>query len=135
MKMRRRAFTLSEMIIALALAAIAILTLASLTVQVWKTVRYAKYTAFASNLARQQLERLKGDPASLTLALTGPDSERDFSGDFEVDEGRAMHFDGRLTLQPLPPPRDRYVTVVARVSWVQEARDRQAVLESILPLP
>lgn len=130
-----RGFTLAEIIIAIAVAAIAIMTLATLTASVWKAAKFAKYTAFASNLGRQQLERLKGDPSLLVATLNGPPEGRIFSDTFEVDDGQPMEFQGELLMIPLPPPEDRYVRVTARVSWVQQKTPRQAVLESILPLP
>lgn len=130
-----RGFTLAEIIIAIAVAAIAIMTLATLTASVWKAAKFAKYTAFASNLGRQQLERLKGDPSLLVATLNGPPEGRIFSDAFDVDDGQPMEFQGELIMNPLPPPEDRYVRVIARVSWVQQKTPRQAVLESILPLP
>lgn len=130
-----RGFSLAEIIIAIAVAAIAIMTLATLTASVWKAAKFAKYTAFASNLGRQQLERLKGDPSLLVATLNGPPEGRIFTSDFEVDDGQPMRFEGELTLTPIPMSEDRYVRVHARVSWVQQKTPRQATLESILPLP
>jgi len=131
----RRAFSIAEVVIAIAVAAIAVLTLAALSASVWKAAKFAKYTAFASNLARQQLERLKGDPSLLVATLNGPPEGRIFGDNFDVEEGHLMRFEGELVMTPLPPPQDRYVRVTARVTWVQQKTPRQAVLESIMPLP
>jgi prepilin-type N-terminal cleavage/methylation domain-containing protein len=131
----RRGFSLSEIIIAIALAAIAVVGLASLTVAVWKATKFAKYTAFASNLARQPLERMRGDSAFFNVTLRGPASERRFREEFEVDQGRTVPFEGELTFTPLAAPQDRYVRVTSRVFWVQQRVRREVVLETILPQP
>ena len=133
--MHKRAFTLSEILIAIAMAAISIMVLASLAVTVWKTAKYAKYTAYASNLARQQMERLRGDQSHFLTTMNGPAAGRTYASDFEVDEGQPVRFQGDLVFTRLPAPQDRYVNVVSRVSWVQDKKSREAVLETILPAP
>lgn len=133
--MRRRGLTVSEVLIALALAAIAVLGLASLTAAVWRAAKFSKYTAYASNLARQPLEQMKGDAAYFRTTMDGPAEGRQFSKDFEVDEGQAVRFDVELTFTRLPAPQDRYVQVESKVKWVQQKTPRQVFLETILPVP
>ena len=134
-KMKRRAFTLGEILIAIAVAAVAILVLASLAATVWKAAKYAKYTAYASNLARQQMERLRGDPSYFTSTMNGPATGRAYASDFDVDDGQPVRFQGELIFTLLPAPQDRYVNIVSRVTWTQENKHREAVLETILPVP
>jgi prepilin-type N-terminal cleavage/methylation domain-containing protein len=131
----KRGFSLSELLLAIAIAAIAILALATLTVSVWRAAKFAKYTAYASSLARQPLERLRGDRQYYRTLLTGPPSVRTFKDEFEVEEGIKVTFEGEITLRPLPPPRERYVRIVSRVRWVQQKTPREASLETIYPVP
>lgn len=133
--MRKRAYTLTEILIAVAVAAVALLAMASLTVSVWRATKYAKYTAYASSLARQPLERMRGDASYFRSLYTGPPESRRFSEEFEAEEGKRVPFNGEITFSLLPPPRDRYVRIVSRVYWTQEGIAREAVLETVYPIP
>lgn len=131
----RRAYSLAEILVAMAVAAIAILALAALSMSVWKAAKFGKYTAYASNLARQPVERMQGDPSYFRNTMVGPPQDRIFSRDFEVEQGQSVRFQGELTFTALPPPQERYVRVVSRVHWVQQRTPREAVIETILPTP
>lgn len=72
--------------------------MASLAATVWKAAKYAKYTAYASNLAQQQMERLRGDPSYFTSTMNGPATGRAYASDFDVDDGQPVHFQGELDL-------------------------------------
>ncbi len=133
--MRKRGLTVAEVLIALALAAVAILGLASLTAAVWRAAKFSKYTAYASNLARQPIEQMKGDAAYFRTTMDGTAADRQFSKDFVVDEGQSVRFEGELTFTRLPAPQDRYVRVESKVTWVQQKTPRQVFLETILPAP
>lgn len=126
----RRGFTISEVLLALGVAALAILALAALSATVWRSSKFAKYTAYASGLAQQPIEKMKGDPAYLTSLLTGPDALRHYSQTASLETGRMTDFRVDLKVEPLTQPKDRYVRVVSRVSWVQEKVAREVVLET-----
>lgn len=126
----KRGFTVSEVLLALGVASLAVLALAALTASVWRSAKFAKYTAYASGLAQQPIERLKGDPAYLSSLMSGPDSLRHYSQQASLEEGQSTEFRVDLTLQPLPQPTDRYVHVVSKVSWVQQKVAREVVLET-----
>lgn len=126
----KRGFTVSEVLVALGVASLAVLALAALTATVWRASKFAKYSAYASGLAQQPIERLKGDPAYLSSLLSGPGSLRHYSQQASLEEGYQTEFHVDLNLQPLPQPKDRFVHVVSKVSWVQEKVSREVVLET-----
>ena len=126
----RRGFTVSEVLLALGVAAMAVLALAALTASVWRASKFAKYTAYASGLAQQPIERLKGDPAYLNSLMTGPDEVRHYTQEVSLEDGYTTYFIVDLKLQPLAQPKDRYVRVVSKVTWTQEKVAREVVLET-----
>ena len=126
----RRGFTVSEVLLALGVASMAVLALAALTASVWRASKFAKYTAYASGLAQQPIERLKGDPAFLSSLMTGPDELRHYTQEVSLEEGYTTYFIVDLKLQPLAQPKDRYVRVVSKVTWSQEKVAREVVLET-----
>lgn len=132
---QRRGYSLSEILIAIAVAAIAILGLATLTMSVWKSAKFGKFQAYASSLARQPLERMRGDQSYYRTLMDGPAAGRSFATDFEVDDGQPVRFEGELSFTRLAPPQDRYVRIISRVHWVQQKTNREVVLETILPEP
>ena len=126
----KRGFTVSEVLLALGVAAMAVLALAALTASVWRSSKLAKYTAYASGLAQQPIERLKGDPAYLNSLMTGPDEVRHYTQEVSLEDGYTTYFIVDLKLQPLAQPKDRYVRVVSKVTWTQEKVAREVVLET-----
>jgi len=126
----RRGFTVSEVLLALGVASLAVLALAALTASVWRASKFAKYTAYASGLAQQPIERLKGDPAYLNSLMTGPDELRHYTQEVSLEEGYTTYFIVDVKLQPLAQPKDRYVRVVSKVTWTQEKVAREVVLET-----
>lgn len=131
----KRGFTVSEVLVALGVASLAVLALAALTATVWRSSKFAKYTAYASGLAQQPIERLKGDPSYLTSLMTGPDELRHYTQEVSLEEGYKTFFIVDLKLQPVAQPADRYVRVVSKVSWVQEKVAREVVLETTQKQP
>lgn len=121
---------MSEVLLALGVASLAVLALAALTASVWRASKFAKYTAYASGLAQQPIERLKGDPAYLNSLMTGPDELRHYTQEVSLEEGYTTYFIVDVKLQPLAQPKDRYVRVVSKVTWTQEKVAREVVLET-----
>ena len=126
----KRGFTVSEVLLALGVAAMAVLALAALTASVWRASKFAKYTAYASGLAQQPIERLKGDPAYLNSLMTGPDEVRHYTQEVSLEDGYTTYFIVDVKVQPLAQPKDRYVRVVSKVTWSQEKVAREVVLET-----
>ena len=126
----KRGFTVAEVLVSLGIASVAILSLAVLTASVWRAGKFAKYTAYASGLAQQPIEKMKGDPYYLKNLLTGPDSLHHYSEKVSLEEGRETEFQVSLTVTPLLQPKERYVRVVSKVSWIQERVARELVLET-----
>ncbi|MFN8606856.1 MAG: hypothetical protein U0931_04950 [Vulcanimicrobiota bacterium] len=126
----RRGFTVSEVLLALGVACLAVLALAGLSASVWRAAKFSKYSAYASGLAQQPIEKMKGDPDYLKILLTGPDSARHYIQTASLEEGQNTEFRVDLDVRPLAQPQDRYVRVVSKVSWTQQRVQREVVLET-----
>lgn len=117
----------------MAVAALAVIGLASLIVSVYRSVRDGKYQAVGSTLARQELERLRGDREELArlVDLMGPETTEHKL----LVEDQNTPYNCTLRAIYMPSLEDRYLDVTCDVSWDQGSRIRNLRLETVLPRP
>lgn len=126
-------FTVAEVLIAMAVAAMAVIGIASLIASIYRSVKEGKYQAVGSTLARQEIERLRGDSADLMrlLDLTGPEMK---VHNLPVDNQNTP-FNCTLRAIYMPSMENRYLDLTCNVRWSQQGRTREVSLETILPKP
>ena len=131
--MSRRAMTLSEVVLALAILVVAVIGIATFVVTIHRSVKEGKYQSVGSTIAQSELERLRLDSVSLANLVATPSlGVKDHLvtiDDFEVK------FHQVVTATDVPSMGSRYLRVLATVSWEQSSRQREVVLESCYPKP
>lgn len=132
----RRGLSLAEILIAAAVAAFALLALASVTIGVIRADKYAKYQSFATTMARQELEHVAGDGAYM-FKLLGyrPDQQPSFDVDLEVEKGTLVRFHQNLRVNYMPDSESRYSQVTSEVSWTQQGHARSLQLQTMCAVP
>ncbi len=133
----RRGLTLAEILIAVAVASVALLTMVLFTSVIHRAAREGKSQATASTLARTELERLRADPQYLRRVQ----DEAPFTVErTEVidssQRGRLAPtvFTVEITLTPLSS-NDHFLESTVLVHWNESHRQRQVSLHSYLPDP
>ena len=130
---RRRGLSLSEVVLALAILVIAVISVASFVATVYKSVKEGKYQAVASTIAQSELERLRVDQSALRdLIARASYGVKDQV--VPVDD-TTVTYHQRVTAEVQSAMGARYVKLVSRVTWRQSSRDREVVLESCYPRP
>ena len=134
---KNKAMSLLEVLLALAILAVAVLTLVGYTVTIHRSAREGKRQGIASYEARSALELLRQSKPDFEAALTATgytDTKMEFLLDGETDSSQneigrkaAATFEvlGRAELVA----NDTYRLVVT-VSWDDDGRAREVVLES-----
>lgn len=125
--------TLSEVVLALAILVIAVISIASFVATIYKSVKEGKYQAVGSTIAQSELERLRVDDSALRdLIANATYGVKDQT--VPVDDTTVVYHQ-RVTAEVLGSMGGRYVKLISRVTWRQSSRDRQVVLESCYPRP
>jgi len=130
---RPRALTLAEVMIALGVASIALLTLIMFVSMIYRAARDGKSQAAASTLARKSLERLRTDDEYFREAA----SEDGITAveEFSVDPGTGVvNFTVVTRCTAIQHTEERYYDAAVNVSW-KEDRDREVRLNTVLPRP
>jgi hypothetical protein len=121
------------MVLAFAILIIAVISIASFVVTVYRSVKEGKFQAVGSSLAQSELERLRNDADALTEltqnAATGVSDKT-----VDIDQV-PIRFHQVVTAQPLGSMGNRYLQVVATVEWEQNGRQRKVRLETCYPRP
>ncbi len=130
---KRPGFTLGEMILALGISALGLLTLVLLVSTIWRAASEGKYHSAASSHARRTLERLRGEPDYLRGVLDGSVPAA-FNTTLSVDDALYVPLNTTIALEMLSGT-DRYLDVEVTVLWEQEHRARRLSLETYLPAP
>jgi Tfp pilus assembly protein PilV len=131
--MRRRGLSLSEVILALAILVVAVISIASFVAAVYRSVKEGKYQAVASNIAKSELEHLRVDQAALSSLILHP-AEGVKDQQVPIDD-TVVTYHQTVTAQLLPSMGNRYVRLVSRVTWRQSSRDREVALETCYVAP
>lgn len=130
---RRRGLTISEMVLAFAILIIAVISVASFVVTVYRSVKEGKFQSVGSSLAQSELERLRNDAEALTEltqnAATGVSDKT-----VDIDQV-PIRFHQVIMAQPVGSMGNRYLQVVATVEWEQNGRQRRVRLETCFPRP
>lgn len=133
----RRGLTLAEILIAVAVASVTLLTLVLFTSVIHRAAREGKSQAAASTMARTELERLRMDADFLTQVRDsgGLSLERTELLDAS-QEGRVSPtvFTINIDLTPLSGS-DRFLEAGVRVTWTEHYRQREVQLHSYLNDP
>jgi prepilin-type N-terminal cleavage/methylation domain-containing protein len=133
----KKGVTLPEILIALAVAAVALLTLVLFVGVIHRASREGKSQATASTIARTHLERMRSDPAFFKTVLLNTPWTDQVSEDLTPEERAqraALNFQVSVSIDPLPS-NDRYFEGKVQVTWAEEGRERRVRLESYLPDP
>lgn len=131
--MARRGLTLSEVILAMAVAAMAVIGIATLIAAVYRANKEGKYQSAASVLARSEIERLRGDQDELQRLVTLARPETTVRN-LPIDDHQVA-FNCTLSLRLLPEMQSRYADTQCTVRWEQQGRVREVALETYLPTP
>lgn len=130
----RPGFTLGEVVLALGISALGMLTLVLLVSTIWRAASEGKYYSAASSHARKTLEKLRGDETYLQAVLDGV-APAAFNTTLCVDDALYLPLNTTIVLSPLPGTEDRYLDAEVTVRWEQEHRWRSLALETYLPGP
>lgn len=132
--MRKRCgLTLGEILLAMAVALMAVVALASLVVTIHRASVEGKQQAAASMLARQELELLRGDQSELKRIEALGVAELT-SHSLQVDD-RLLQFQCSVSARPEGALSGRYLNTVVFVRWEQNGRQREVRLVTYLPKP
>lgn len=132
--MRRRGLSLAELVMALGLASLSVLSMVAYFGGMHKAAAEGHSQASATTVAVEVLERMGSDAAFLAQVTSTPSwtvTEPTREGDGRRE---ARTFRVRVTQAPLDGER-RYVDAVVRVDWREGGRTREIVLETVLPCP
>lgn len=133
--MRKRGLSLGEIIVALGVASIALLTLAVFVSTIHRAVHEGKSQAAASTVARKVLERLRSDRDFFYTVRTAPGEYTEDQLYWEADEIVPVRYHVEARLQDLAGAPAGYYDAWVTVSWLEEHRRREVVLETFLPQP
>jgi Tfp pilus assembly protein PilV len=126
-----RAVSLGEVIVALGVASVALLTLAVFLSTMHRALHEGKSEASASTIAQRVLERMRSDPGYYR-AVTA--QEQGFTQLFWTPgQEEAVRYTVLASATPLA--NARYADVTVTVRWVEERRERRVELETYLPVP
>lgn len=132
--MRRRGLTLAELVMALGLASLSVLSMVAYFGGMHKAAAEGHSQASATTVAVEVLERMGRDAdylaqvsATPTFLVVEPTREANV-------RRTPRRFRVRVTQTPLDPER-RYVDVLVRVDWADDGREREIALETVLPCP
>lgn len=117
----------------MAVAAMAVIGLATLIATIYRSVKDGKYQAVGSTLARHEMERLRGDKEDLIRLLDLPAAETRVHT-LPVDN-QDTPYNCTLRVLYMPSMDNRYLDLNCQVRWEQRGMIRQVNLETILPAP
>jgi Tfp pilus assembly protein PilV len=135
MTRKSRAVTLPEILIALAVAAVALLTLVLFIGVIHRASREGKSQATASTIARSHLERLRADTEFFNEVKANNPWEADKTEVLSANQSSRMSatsFHIRVGLTPMAS-NDRYQEAEVLVTWTEQGRERKVRLVSYLP--
>jgi Tfp pilus assembly protein PilV len=135
MNRQGRAVTLPEILIALAVAAVALLTLVLFVGVIHRASREGKSQAAASTLARSHLEKLRANTEFFEEVKANNPWEIDTTEVLSQDQSTRMaatSFHLRIQLTPMAS-NDRYEEAEVLVTWQEQGRERRVELTSYLP--
>lgn len=120
-----------EIIFAIALASVAVISLIVIFSFVFSSARTGKTTSKATSIAQRYLERMKADRRFFERVKTSPQfSEREI-----VWEGAAtapVEYTVRVSLNPTGTDQ-RYVDGLVTVSWTERSQPKHIALETFFP--
>jgi Tfp pilus assembly protein PilV len=120
---------------ALAIGAVAIFGVAFMLASAWRASSEGKYQAAASNLARQSIEKMRGDSVSFATLLAATTSPTSFNTTLSVDGAINTTFRTDMAAVALSGSNNGYYDLTVNVTWDQEHRTRQVTLETYLAHP
>jgi hypothetical protein len=129
----KRGLTVAEIILAMAVASLSVIGIASLITSVYRAVKDGKYQAVGSTLARQEIERLRGDKDDLVRLVNLPGPETRIVALPVGDQETA--FNCTLRAVYAPSMENRYLDLTCAVRWEQHGMVREVRLETLLPKP
>ena len=130
-----RGLTLGEIIVALGIASLAILTLAVYVSTVHRAAAEGKSQAGASTLARRVMERLRSDRAWFLAVQAAPEGFDEDQMVWQPDEVVPVRYRVETRLQPLASAPQGYLDATVTVTWLENHRQRRVVLETYLTAP
>lgn len=133
--MRKRGLSLAEIVVAIGVASIALLTLAVFVSTIHRAVREGKSQAAASIVARRVIERLRSDREYFHAVRTAPGEYTEDQLYWEADEIVPMRYHVECRVQDLAGAPAGYYDAWVTVWWLEEHRRRELVLETYLPQP
>ncbi len=128
--------TLGEVIMAIALASIALLTLTLFTSVIHRINREGKQQALASTFARQGLERFRSDPdfqRQVVSNLPYTYTEQEQLPTAQAGNHTPTTFTVTIYASPLSGTQGRYYTTKVIVSWEDGKKKRQVQLDTYTP--
>ncbi|MBI3927779.1 MAG: hypothetical protein HY319_19720 [Armatimonadetes bacterium] len=134
----RRAVSLVELVLALGVAAVVLLTLAVFIGTVHRNSREGKSHSIGSTLAVRMLEKLHSDPDFFEQVLEAPGSRLELTERQQfLEEGElsATKFRSRVSLLSIPGSEDRYFDALVQVDWAESGRQRSLKVETYVPDP
>lgn len=126
--------SLVEIMMAFAIGAVAIFGVAFMLASSWRASSEGKYQAAGSNLARQSIEKMRGDSESFTKLITATPSTTSFNTTLSVDGAVNTTYHTQIGATPLSGSSG-YYDLTVNVTWDQEHRTRNVTLETYLPKP
>lgn len=135
---RPRGVTLIEVVFALGVATVVLLTLAMFISTVHRNAREGKSQAIASVLTTRTLERLHSDEDFFNRVYGSQGSElvvTEVQQFYKEGNLAPIEFRIRASLAPLPDGENRYYDALVVVEWTEGGRVRKLAAETYLPNP
>lgn len=143
---RRSGFSLLEVILAIGIAAIAILTLLVFFAYSLENIRVGKSIAHATALAQRRLEYLKSNPDEIKRLIymvddeigkgvpiedaCASESEKVSEAIYDPDFEKPVEFTITTNVKRLPPPQEYVADIWVVVTWKYKNLIRKVVLET-----
>lgn len=133
--LRSRGLSLAEVVIAIGVASLAVLTLAVFVSTIYRATHEGKSQAAASTVARRAIERLRADREYFRAILSGTGASDEEQLYWQADQVVPMRYHVVTTLEAVSGAPAGYYDASVTVSWLEEHRRREVVLETYLTHP
>ena len=133
---RSKGLSLAEVVIAIGVASLAVLTLAVFVSTIYRATHEGKSQAAASTVGRRAIERLRSDRAYFRTVRTA--TEGSFEEEqlyWQAGEVVPMRYHVTTRLEPVAGAPTGYYDASVMVWWIEEHRRREVVLETWLTQP
>lgn len=130
-----RGLSLAEIVVAIGVASIAVMSLAVFVSTIYRAVHEGKSRAAAATVARRVIERLRSDREYFQSVRTAPGEYTEDQLFWEADDVLPVRYHVEARVVDLAGAPAGYFDASVTVWWDEERRRREVTLETYLPQP